>query len=211
MNIETLEEYALLHTTDDSPLIKELIAASEEDLEFTDMLSGRLVGRLLAILIKISGARRVLEIGTFTGYSALTMAEALPNDGELYTCEYNERYESIARKFFSKSEHSGKINLVMGKALATIPDIEGSFDFVFLDADKINYPEYYEIVLPRLNEGGLMVIDNVFWDGQVLTHESEKAEAIDQLNEMIVADERVEQVMLPVRDGITIVRKKRKA
>ena len=99
----------------------------------------------------------------------------------------------------------------MGAALQTMDELKGSFDFVFLDADKINYPKYYETVLPRLNEGGLIVIDNVFWDGQVLTNESEKAEAIDQLNEMIMADEHVEQVMLPVRDGITIVRKKRKA
>lgn len=208
MDFQDVEEYAQAHTTEDSPLIQELIAASENDLEFTDMLSGRVVGRLLSILIKISGARRVLEIGTFSGYSALTMAEALPEDGELFTCEYNQRYKGIAESFFAKSEHGGKINLVMGKALETIPDIEGDFDFVFLDADKINYPDYYKMVLPRLRKGGIMVVDNVFWDGEVLARESEKAAAIDRLNEMISADDTVEQVMLTVRDGVTIVRKK---
>lgn len=208
MNFKALEDYALEHTTDDSPLIQELIRESERDLEYTDMLSGRQVGRLLSILIKISGARRVLEVGTFTGYSALTMAEALPDDGELFTCEYNRRYEKIARTFFEKSEAGSKIELVLGKALETIPEIEGTFDFVFLDADKINYPNYYEMILPRLEEGGVMVIDNVFWSGEVLSRKSEKAQAIDDLNNIIADDESVEQVMLTVRDGLTIVRKK---
>lgn len=208
MDLRAVEEYALNHTTEDSPLIQELIKVSEEELEFTDMLSGRLVGRLLSILIKISGVRRVLEIGTFTGYSALTMASALPEDGELFTCEYNQRYKDIAQSFFARSEHGDKINLVMGKALETIPTISGDFDFIFLDADKINYPDYYEMVLPRLKRGGLLVIDNVFWGGEVLTLESEKAEAIHGLNEIISADDSVEQVMMTVRDGITVVRKK---
>jgi caffeoyl-CoA O-methyltransferase len=207
MDLQAVEEYALAHTTEDSPTVQELIRASEEDLEYTDMLSGRMVGRLLALLIKISGARRVLEVGTFTGYSALTMAEALPDDGELFTCEYNKRYEAIARRFFSESDAGLKIKLVMGKALDTIPTLEGQFDFVFLDADKINYPAYYEMIKPRLTTGGLMVVDNVFWGGEVVKAEREKAQAIDRLNKMITEDKTVEQVMLTVRDGITLVRK----
>lgn len=203
-----IERYAENHTTDHSELIKELIRVSDKNLEHIDMLSGRLVGRLLSLLIKISGARRVLEVGTFTGYSALTMAEALPDDGELFTCEYNERYENIARTFFDKSKAGSKITLLMGKALATIPTISGSFDFVFLDADKINYPSYYELILPRLEQGGIMVVDNVFWSGEVLDSESEKGGAIDELNTMIRDDDSVEQVMLPVRDGVTVLRKK---
>jgi len=208
MDLQAVEEYAFAHTTEDSPLIRELIQTSEQELQYTDMLSGRLVGRLLAILIKISGAKRVLEVGTFTGYSALTMAEALPDDGELFTCEYNERYEKIARSFFEKSEFRSKINLVMGEALETIAVIKGKFDFVFIDADKSNYLNYYELLLPRTKRGGLMVIDNVLWDGEVLDPNDEKAKAIDQLNKRIVEDAAVEQIMLTVRDGVTIVRKK---
>ncbi len=208
MDQQAIENYAINHTTDHSELVKELISVSEENLEHIDMLSGRLVGRLLSLLIKISGARRVLEVGTFAGYSALTMAEALPEDGELFTCEYNERYEDISRTFFEKSEAGSKIKLVMGKALETIPTISGSFDFVFLDADKINYPNYYAMILPRLEQGGIMVIDNVFWSGEVLDGKSDKGRAIDQLNAIIRDDDSVEQVMLPVRDGVTVLRKK---
>lgn len=207
MNLQAVEEYAIDHTSEDSLLIQELIKASEEELQYTDMLSGRQVGRLLAILIKISGAKRVLEIGTFTGYSALTMAEALPADGELFTCEYNERYEEIARSFFDKSKAGDKIRLLMGPALETIPTIDGDFNFIFLDADKNNYPNYYELILPRLKKGGLMVIDNVLWDGEVLHPKDDKTKSIDQLNKQIAADPSVEQVMLTVRDGVTVVRK----
>lgn len=208
MDQQAIESYAVNHTTDHSELIKKLISVSEENLEHTDMFSGRLVGRLLALLIKTSGARRVLEVGTFTGYSALTMAEALPDEGELFTCEYNERYEGIAHTFFGKSKAGSKVTLLMGKAMHTIPTISGSFDFVFLDADKINYPNYYEMILPRLDKGGIMVIDNVFWSGEVLNSKSDKARAIDELNKMIRDDNTVEQVMLPVRDGVTVLRKK---
>lgn len=208
MDLQTVESYAFDHTTEDSELIKKLISESEENLEFTDMLSGRLVGRLLSILIKISGASRVLEVGTFTGYSAIKMAEALPENGELITCEYNERYESIARKYFNKSKAGSKITLVMGRALETIPDIDGDFDFVFLDADKINYPDYYRMIIPRLCRGGIMVVDNVLWGGDAVSAEGEKGKAIDQLNTMISEDESVEQVMLTVRDGVTVLRKK---
>lgn len=208
MDTDQIEKYAINHTTDHSEIIKELVSVSEQNLEHIDMLSGRLVGRLLDLLVKISGAKRVLEVGAFAGFSALTMAEALPEDGELFTCEYNERYEDIARTFFEKSEAGSKITLLMGKALDTIPTISGSFDFVFLDADKINYPNYYEMILPRLEQDGIMVIDNVFWSGEVLNPESNKARAIDELNTIIRDDDSVEQVMLPVRDGVTVLRKK---
>jgi caffeoyl-CoA O-methyltransferase len=208
MDLQAIEKYALAHTTDNSPTVQELIRASDNDLEFIDMLSGKQVGRLLAILIKISGARRVLEVGTFTGYSALTIAEALPKSGELFTCEYNKRYENIARTFFQKSDVGSKITLLMGKALETIPTIDGTFDFVFLDADKINYPRYYDMILPRMESGALMVIDNVLWDGEVLEANTDKSQAIDQMSKQIRDDDSVEQVMLTVRDGITIVRKK---
>ena len=202
-----IEKYAERATGRESELVQELVEVSKENLEYVDMISGRVVGRLLAMLIKISGAKRVLEIGTFSGYSALSMAEALPEDGELITCEYNERYEKLARSFFSKSKHRHKITLKMGLALDTIEELDGSFDFVYLDADKVNYPRYYKKLLPMLKDNGLIVIDNVLWSGEVLKPDDEKAKAIDELNEMIRKDERVEQVMLTVRDGLTLARK----
>lgn len=208
MDLTAADVYAREHTTNDSPLLKELIRASEEDLEYTDMISGRMVGRLLAMLIQVSGARRVLEVGTFTGYSALTMAEVLPEGGELFTCEYNRRYEELALRFFEKSSRRDQITLVMGPALETIPELPGTFDFVFLDADKNNYPDYYQLILPRLNSGGMMAVDNVLWGGEVLQPESRKAKAIDRLSKIIRDDAAVEQVMLPVRDGLTLLRKK---
>lgn len=203
-----IEKYAEEHTGEEPELIRELVKVSNENLEYIDMLSGRVVGRFLAMLVKLSSAKRILEIGTFSGYSALSMAEALPEDGELITCELNERYEKLARTFFEKSEHGHKITLRMGPALQTIDELKGSFDFVFLDADKVNYINYYEKVLPIMNSGGLLVVDNVLWSGDVLEPSDEKSIAINKLNNIIKEDSRVEQVMLTVRDGLTLVRKK---
>ena len=202
-----IENYALQYTTEDSPLIQELIEKASSELEYIDMLSGKLVGQFLAMMVKLSNAKNILEVGTFAGYSALKMAEALPDDGKIITCEYNERYEKLARSFFDRSEHGHKISLVMGNALETIPQIEVAFDFAFLDADKVNYPKYYDLILPKLDPGGLLMIDNVFWEGTVLNPDDEKSIAIDGLNQTIAKDSRVEQVMLTVRDGLTVVRK----
>lgn len=199
--------YAEEHTSEESELIGELVQTSAAELEHTDMISGKVVGCLLALLVRISGAKRILEIGTFSGYSALSMAEALPEDGELITCEYNERYESLARSFFGKSEHGKKITLKMGPALETLETLDGPFDMAFLDADKINYPKYYHRLIPLLRSGGLLVVDNVLWSGEVLHPEEDKAKAIDRMNKMIAKDERVEQVMLTIRDGLTLIRK----
>lgn len=203
-----IEAYAEDHTSRESPAVRELVNRSDHDLEHIDMLSGRVVGQLLAMLVHISGARRVLEIGTFTGYSAMRMAEALPAEGMLVTCEYNRRYEKLARRAFRNSPHGDKVTLRMGPALETIKTLEPSFDLVFLDADKKSYPAYYEALLPMLKAGGVMVIDNVLWGGKVLNSRDPKARAIDQLNGIIADDGRVEQVMLTVRDGVTVLRKK---
>lgn len=203
-----IERYAETCTSEESELIRKLVEASNRELEHIDMISGRVVGRFLAMMVQVSGAKRILEIGMFSGYSALSMAEALPEDGKLITCEYNERYEELARSFFEKSEHGHKITLKMGPALETLDAIKGSFDFVFLDADKINYPNYYKKVLPMLKKGGLMVIDNVLWSGTILNPKDEKEKAIDRLNKMIKEDQQVEQVMLTVRDGLSLVRKR---
>ncbi|MDX1617154.1 MAG: O-methyltransferase [Balneolaceae bacterium] len=203
-----IQTYAERHSTPEPDLLVELFDEAAQKLEHLDMFSGPVVGRLLNLLIKIGGATRVLEIGTFAGYSALLMAEALPEGGRLITCEINENYAAIARKYFEKSAHGDKIELMMGEALDSIKRLEEGLDFVFLDADKINYPRYYDAVLPKMVPGGLLVIDNVFWSGGVLNPDEKEAEAIDRLNKRIADDDRVEQVMLTERDGLTLVRKR---
>ncbi len=206
---EDIKKYCQKYTTDESAVAADIQKDTFENLEYGNMLSGKIVGQLLALLIKISGAKKALEVGTFTGYSALRMAEALPEGGSLITLDYNERYIKMAQTAFEKSKHGYKISLKMGKALETLQTLEEQFDFIFLDADKVNYPNYYNILFPKLKTNGLLVVDNVLWSGKVLQKGDEQAEAIHQLNAMIADDGRVEQVMLPVRDGITVARKVR--
>lgn len=201
-----IADYTESFTTAEPDIVQELVKVSETDLQYTDMLSGRQVGMLLKMLVFLSGAKRVLEVGTFTGYSALMMAEALPDEGELITCEMNERYRRISEPFFSREPFNKKIRQIMGNALETIPGLNGKFDMIFLDADKINYPEYYRLAKGKIKKGGFIVVDNTLWGGEVLDPKNEKARAIHFLNEMIRDDEEVEQVMLPLRDGITVVR-----
>ena len=201
-----IEHYTESFTTKESHSVKKLLEISEKDLEHTDMLSGRHVGTLLKLLVAISGAKRVLDIGTFTGYSALMMAEAMPEDGELITCEMNEKYPEISDEFFSINPYKNIIKQVIGDALQTIPDLAGPFDLVFLDADKVNYPSYYNLIKKKVQSGSLLVIDNTLWGGEVLNPETPKAKAIHRTNLMINEDPEIEQVMLPVRDGVIIGR-----
>lgn len=203
-----IEEYTESFTSDESDILKELVKASEEHLEYTDMLCGRQVGRLLKFLVQISGTKRILEVGTFSGYSAISMAEALPEDGILITLEMNEKYRNISKPFFAREPFKNLIKQKMGNALEVIPTISGPFDLVFLDADKLSYPTYYEMLKPKIKSGGLFVIDNVLWGGDVLRPSDEKSKAIHKLNKMIRNDKEVDQVMIPLRDGITIIRKK---
>lgn len=205
---ESIEKYALEHTTSESPLLKKIREITDRELEYSNMLTNRMVGQLLQFLIKLGGYKRVLEVGTFTGYSALTMAEALPGDGQLVTLEMNERYEKMARKFVKQSSHEKKIRIVMGMAEETLPELDETFDLAFIDADKRNYPLYYDLVKPRLNPGGMMVIDNAFWSGSVLNPaEDDKGKAVDDLNKKVRDDSDVEHVLLTVRDGLHLVRK----
>jgi caffeoyl-CoA O-methyltransferase len=204
-----IADYTESFTTDEPEIIKELVKASDEDLEFIDMLTGPQVGRLLRLLVQISGARRILEVGTFTGYSAIMMAGALPDDGELITLEMNERYRRISEPFFAREPYHRIIRQIMGNAMEIIPGLDGRFDMIFLDADKIHYPEYYRLAKQKIEPGGLIVADNTLWAGDVIGRSNPKAEAIHRMNEMIHRDPDTEQVMLPVRDGVTIVRVKR--
>ncbi|HKJ34548.1 MAG TPA: class I SAM-dependent methyltransferase [Balneolales bacterium] len=202
-----IEQYAYDHTTQESELLKNVVKATNERLEYSQMLSGRVEGRLLQMLIRLSHAKKILEIGMFTGYSALSMAEALPDDGRIITCDTNDRYRKIAEEFFTKSPHGGKITIKMGPALETIPKLHEVFDLVFMDADKGNYPEYYELIMPKLKVGGILIVDNALWSGTVLQPTDHKAKAIDQLNKKIAKDARVQNILLTVRDGIHIVQK----
>jgi caffeoyl-CoA O-methyltransferase len=203
-----IEKYAEKYSKSDSDELKHLIASSNELLEYIDMLSGPIVGGLLQQLIKISKAKTVLEIGTFTGYSAIKMAEALPEDGEVYTLEMNLKYQKIAESHFKKSLHANKIRLIKGNAQQTLDLLDVTFDLVYLDGDKLRYQFYVDKVLPKLISGGLIVADNVLWDGAVLNPQDHKSQSIADFNRNMKLDSKVEVILLPIRDGLSIIRKK---
>lgn len=206
---EDLRHYVEDHVGPVSPLLDELERWTKEKSGHPGMLTGRVEGALLRMLVRITGAKKVVEIGCFTGYSALMMAEGLPEDGELVTCEILEEYASIAQRYFDRSPHGRKIRLMLAPALETLGKIaDGSVDFVFLDADKGLYPLYYEEGVRILRSGGLIAADNVLWYGRVLSPEDADSRAIASFNRIVKGDERVEKVMLPVRDGVYLIRKK---
>lgn len=172
------------------------------------MLSGRLQGRLLALLSRLLRPQRILEVGTFTGYSALCLAEGLATGGELHTIEGNAEVAYLARRYFADAGMSDRIHLHLGDAVQLIPSLPGEFDLVFLDANKREYPRYYELVIERLRPGGLLLADNVLWSGKVLQPEADEDAAIlDRFNRQLQSDSRLETLLLPVRDGLSISRK----
>ena len=205
---QRLERYAEEHSGEVPELLARLEQETLETMKSPQMLSGRTEGQLLRLLVKTMSAKRVLEVGTFTGYSALMMASALPPDGELITLEKDPRAEEVARRYFAESEHRSKIHLIAGAALDTLGSLSGPFDFAFLDADKENYPRYYEQLLELLRPGGILAVDNVLWSGKVLDPEDEETKAIHALNERAHRDPRVDHVLLTVRDGVLLVRKR---
>jgi caffeoyl-CoA O-methyltransferase len=203
-----IEKYAQEHTEVPGPLFEELRQTTWERMLAPQMQVGRLEGTFLRMLVRMTGARRVLEIGTFTGYSALMMAEGLPDDGELLTCDVDPKAEALARDFFARSPHGRKITLRMGPALETLKTLQGPFDLAFIDADKTNYSAYYDAVLPLLRTGGLLVADNTLWSGRVLNPQSPDDHAIVAFNDKVAADPRVEKVLLTVRDGMMLALKR---
>ena len=205
---EKIEEYAERHTTPPDPLLAELAEETRATMSAPQMLTGAIEGRFLEQLVFASGARRVLEIGTFTGYSALSMAAALPKDGRIDTLDIEPKHAEVAQRYFDRSPDGSKIPLHLGPAIETIGKLEGEFDLVFIDADKTGYDAYYEAVLPRLSERGLIAIDNTLWSGKVLDPPDEDSRALAALNDKIAADERVIAVQLTVRDGITLIRRR---
>lgn len=203
-----IEAYLFDHTRAPSPIFEEMRERTYAEVASPQMQVGRVEGALLRILVGAIGARRVLEIGTFTGFSGLSMAEALPDDGELVTCDIDPKATAIAREFFDRSPHGTKIRIALGPALDTLKTLSGPFDLVFLDADKERYPDYYEATLPLLRAGGLLVADNTLWSGEVLDPKTPSAKAIVAFNTRVATDPRVDNVLLPVRDGIMVARKR---
>ena len=199
--------YAERHSYPASEVLNALFAATHQRTDAPIMLIGALEASVLRLLIQTSGARRVLELGTFTGYSALAMAEALPPDGQVITLDVTAETTAIAQEFWAHSPHGAKIEARLGPALTLLPGLKGSFDLIFIDADKHNYPHYWEACVPLLNPGGLIVVDNVFLDGRVFNPESEAAVAVDQMNKRAARDPRVECAMLSVRDGLLVGRR----
>jgi len=203
-----IEAYAEVHTTPPTPLLAELAEETRSTLRSPQMLTGTVEGRLLEFLVHASGARRVLELGTYSGYSSISMAAALPSGGRIDTCEIEAAHAEVARRYIEAAGYSDRITVHLGPALATIDGLGGEFDLVFIDADKENYRNYYEAVLPRLSERGLIAVDNTIWSGRVLDEadDSEATRAIVDFNEYVHADPRATSVMLTVRDGITLIR-----
>ncbi len=203
-----IDRYCHDLTSEESEVLQALATATEERTRYPGNLSGRLVGQTLKMLVQISNSRRILEIGMFTGYAALSMAEGSPADAVIYACETNPRAIDIAEEFFDQSPHGSKINILFGRALDTIKTIKEPVDFVFIDADKKAYPLYLEAILPRLAAGGLIVFDDALWKGGVLDPQDERDQVIADLNRTIKSRSDLENVLLPVRHGLNVVRKR---
>lgn len=208
---ELLENYILSHIDSEPEILRQLDRDSHVKLLNARMVSGHLQGRLLVMLCRMIRPKRVLELGTFTGYSALCFAEGTDEEAEIHTIEHNDELEDMARNWFSRSEYGHKISLHIGDALELIPGLEGMFDLVFIDADKRQYMEYFEAVLPKMPSGGFLLADNTLWSGKVLgkiAGNDAQSLAVSKFNDYLAKDSRVEKIILPVRDGLTIIYKK---
>ena len=205
-----LEQYIEAHSQREEPVLVELARATHLQVLRPRMLSGNLQGQLLRMLCRMIDARSVLEIGTYTGYAAISMAMGMRENGVLHTIDVNDELEDFTREFIRKSGLEKRIVFHVGDALKIIPELKGMFDLVFIDADKREYPEYYRLVFDKVRVGGIIVADDVLWDGKVVT-EGEKTDAqtrgILDFNDMVQADERVENLLLPVRHGLMLMRK----
>ncbi len=202
-------EYAETYSTATDDLLKKIEKYTLEHHDHPNMLSGPLQGKLLEMISLMMKPETILEIGTFTGYSALCLAKGIVENGQLHTIELREEDAKIAGAYFTESLHANRLHLHVGNALDIIPQLDYKWDIIFIDADKVNYISYYELTLPNLKDGGLMIIDNVLFHGQVLNEviKGKNAKAIHAFNEHVAADERVQQVILTVRDGVMLLMK----
>lgn len=205
-----IEAYATAHSMPESDVCRDLYGETHRQMDCPQMLVGPLEGAFLKMLTQIAKAVHVLEVGTFTGYSALCFAEALPKEGTVTTCEIDETSAALARRYFARSPHGHKITVRMGPALETMQRLNGRYDVIFIDADKQNYLNYYRRGKELLAPGGVIVIDNVLWDGDVLLNPppDERTAAIQELNRAVASDPDVSAVLLTVRDGVFLIRGK---
>ena len=206
--LEEIEEYCKDFSFKDSPLLSELTESTWSSEDLPQMLSGSLVGGLLQTLIRLSRAVNILEIGMFTGYSALKMAEALPENGKIHTCELMDKHIKTASEWFKKSENGYKISVYKGPALQSLEKMKHlTFDLVFIDADKVNYPNYHNRSLGLLKKGGIGVLDNMLWSGKVIDPSDKESIALRETAELIRNDDKLSPLLLPVRDGVMVYQK----
>ena len=208
---DLLEEYISAHIGPESALLRDIYRETNLKLLNPRMASGHIQGRLLKMLVTMIRPRMILEVGTFTGYATLCMAEGLPEGGRIHTVEIDDELEDFILNGFKKSPYSDRIELHIGDALKVVPGLGLKFDLIFLDGEKREYPEYYSSLLEYLKPGGYMIADNTLWDGHVVDSEYDsdpQTVAVRKFNDMVRADERVEVAMIPIRDGLTIIRKK---
>lgn len=206
-----LEDYILNHTTEEEDLLKELSRETHIKVLRPRMLSGHLQGQLLKMLSHMVRPRNILEIGTYTGYSALCLAQGLNKGGKIYTIDINDEIEEFTTKYIEKSGLSGNIEFLIGDALDIIPGLDVEFDMVFIDADKRHYLDYYKLVFDKIRPGGFIIADDILWDGKVveeLDPKDAQTRGILEFNDFVHNDKRVENVIIPLRHGITLIRKK---
>ncbi len=208
---ERIEEYALAHSKKQSQLLMDLERETNTSVLMPRMISGHLQGRILSFLSKMQQPSTILEIGTYTGFSALCMAEGLAAGGKLITIDINEELAPISNKYFQKSAFAQQIKPMVGNAMEIVPTLTDKFDLVFIDADKDNYLNYFNMIIDQCNSGALIICDNVLWSGKVLVKAEEKdldTQVLQELNAFITADDRVDNVLMPVRDGLMLARVK---
>ena len=206
-----ISKYVEEHTQEESQLLKDLNRETNTKIIMPRMISGHLQGRVLSMLSHMIKPFRILEIGTYTGYSALCLAEGMKAGGKIVTIDINEELEDFVKKYISSSEFASQIEFRIGNAVDIIPNLEDNFDMVFIDADKLNYPKYFELTINKIKSGGFIIADNVLWSGKVLEKNRKKldqdTEAIISFNKMVHDDPRVENVLFPIRDGLMVLRK----
>ena len=207
---QEIDRYCCAHSENENDLLKRINRETHVEVLQPRMLSGHFQGRVLSMLSKMIQPKRILEIGTYTGYSALCLAEGLTSDGKLVTIDVNEELVNRVKGYFNASEYAKQIEYILSPALEVIPNLKEEWDLVFIDADKQNYIAYYELVLPLVKPGGHIILDNVLWSGKVADPDKNDKDTVllRELNTIIHADDRVEEVLLPIRDGLMIARKK---